>query len=390
MNIERILLIMGNIILSCHCFGLTPIIKWAGGKERELPQIIENAPKEYDRYFEPFVGGGSVFVAMTAKEYFINDKSDELISLYMAIKTRDIKVFAALGAINESWKGMQAFVSSHMSELQVIYGRYRSGALSDLEVKDALCVFIRNNFAPLRSVLNGMDLDADQYKKELERNTVQKFKRMKKIESSRNIMPESDLEDNVRTAFMSSLYMYYRHLYNCRAKFLRPELDVALFVFIRNYAYSGMFRYNADGDFNVPYGGIGYNGKLLDKKLAYYQSAELVEHFNNATVECLDFEDFFRKHPPKDNDFIFLDPPYDSDFSTYAQNAFGKEDQERLASYLINECKGKWLMIIKNTPFIYALYNKPGIKIKAFDKKYQVSFMNRNDKDVEHLIITNY
>ena len=47
-------------------------------------------------------------------------------------------------------------------------------------------------------------------------------------------------------------------------------------------------------------------------------------------------------------------------------------------------------MVIKYTPFIYDLYNRNGIIIQKFDKKYLVSFMNRNDKDVEHLIITNY
>ena len=62
----------------------------------------------------------------------------------------------------------------------------------------------------------------------------------------------------------------------------------------------------------------------------------------------------------------------------------------RLAHYLCEECKGKWLMIIKYTDFIYSLYNKPNIYIQKFDKKYLVSFMNQNDKDVEHLIITNY
>ena len=39
------------------------------------------------------------------------------------------------------------------------------------------------------------------------------------------------------------------------------------------------------------------------------------------------------------------------------------------------------------TPFIYYLYNGDGIIIQKFDKKYLFSFMNRNDKDVEHLII---
>ena len=48
------------------------------------------------------------------------------------------------------------------------------------------------------------------------------------------------------------------------------------------------------------------------------------------------------------------------------------------------------MLVIKNTPFIYDLYNKPNIKIKFFDKSYNVSFMNRNDRDTEHLMITNY
>ena len=104
----------------------------------------------------------------------------------------------------------------------------------------------------------------------------------------------------------------------------------------------------------------------------------------------LDFEEFLRTVNPDEDDFVFLDPPYDSEFSTYAKNALNKEDQERLANYMINECRAKWMMIIKNTDFIYELYNKEGINIKTFDKEYQVSFMNRNDKKVTHLLITNY
>ncbi len=203
-------------------------------------------------------------------------------------------------------------------------------------------------------------------------------------------MPEGDLANNISTAFMGALYMYYRGLYNKERNGDRQDLKVALFVFIRNYAYSGMFRYNSKGDFNVPYGGIGYNAKTLDKKLRYYQSEELVARFRSTTIECLDFLEFLRKHPPHETDFMFLDPPYDSDFSTYANNTFGKEDQKRLAKYLIEQCKCKWLMILTNPSFIYSLYANHGLTIKAFDKRYQVSFMNRNDKDVEHLIIMNY
>ena len=184
--------------------------------------------------------------------------------------------------------------------------------------------------------------------------------------------------------------MNYRHLYNDKKVAENGPLQCALFFFMRNYAYSGMFRYSSKGEFNVPYGGMAYNGKLMAKKLNYYQSTPLLHHFADTHIYNLDFEAFLRETNPNEDDFVFLDPPYDSEFSTYAKNAFTKADQERLANYMIYECRAKWMIIIKNTEFIYDLYNKEGVNIRTFDKEYLVSFMNRNDKKVTHLLITNY
>jgi len=185
--------------------------------------------------------------------------------------------------------------------------------------------------------------------------------------------------------------MHFRHIYNNTNKYkIRTAFKDAIFLFIRNFAYSGMFRYNSNGDFNVPYGGIAYNRKNFLKKVDYLRTKELKSLLDSTTIENLDFEDFFNLHKPTVNDFIFLDPPYDTEFSTYAKNKFTKTDQIRLANYLINNCNGKWMMIIKNTDFIFNLYNEKGFNIRSFDKTYLVSFMNRNDKNVEHLLITNY
>lgn len=142
--------------------------------------------------------------------------------------------------------------------------------------------------------------------------------------------------------------------------------------------------------FNVPYGGIAYNSKTLEKKIAYYKSEKLLKHFGNTDMENLDCETFLKSHAPNENDFIFLDPPYDSEFCTYAQNEFTHKDQECLAHYMLNECRAKWMLIIKNTDFIHNLYNRSYINIRTFDKEYLVSFMNRNNKKAEHLLITNY
>src|SRR5207247_6015853 len=141
-------------------------------------------------------------------------------------------------------------------------------------------------------------------------------------------------------------------------------------------AYASMFRYNSHSEFNVPYGGLSYNRKDLAGKIAYMASPELRNHFSNTVIENMDFEAFLSKYSPQPNDFIFLDPPYDSEFSTYARNQFDRQDQERLARYLLHHCKARFMLVIKNTAAIGDLYCQTDLKIQAFDKKYLVSFQD--------------
>jgi DNA adenine methylase len=130
-----------------------------------------------------------------------------------------------------------------------------------------------------------------------------------------------------------------------------------------------MFRYNSRGEFNVPYGVISYNKKDLARKIASMRSPQLQQHFVHTVIENTDFEAFLQKYTPEANDFIFLDPPYDSEFSTYTQNTFEMRDQERLAQYLLNQCEAQFMLVIKNTPTIHTLYNEKGLYIQKFDKK---------------------
>ena len=77
---------------------LSPIVKWAGGKEQELKYILPNVPDNFVRFIEPFVGGGAVYFSMGNINKLINDKSDELTTLYFLDQTRtkDIKHFCQL------------------------------------------------------------------------------------------------------------------------------------------------------------------------------------------------------------------------------------------------------------------------------------------------------
>ena len=204
--------------------------------------------------------------------------------------------------------------------------------------------------------------------------------RMYKIEIQKKKMSTKDTLDNIECAFKSAFYMHFRHLYNEAEKLnINMSFYTAIFYFIREFCYASMFRYNKNGKFNVPYGGISYNRKEFIKKIEYIDSKEIKEYMEQTQIYCDDFETFLKEVQLETGDFIFLDPPYD----------FAKKDQVRLCEYLKNT-KASIMLIIKNTEFIYNLYNTKKFKIKTFDKKYLVSFQNRNDKDVEHLLITNY
>lgn len=368
---------------------LKPLIKWPGGKEKELEFIFSNAPTKINNYYEPFVGGGSVFMAFNANNFFINDKSNELISLYQFISKNDSTFYSWANGIETAWKDTLSYANS--TNLESFFFSFRNNKIDVKELKNRIENFVKENE---QNILNNLPdfftMRKNIFISEVKVNLTRKLQRMKKIETEKWVLPDEDVKANIETAFMSALYMYFRNLYNDKEIQKNKELYTAIFLFIRNYTYSGMFRYNNTGEFNVPYGGTSYNSKTLNSKFNYYQSEKVLNKFSHTIIENLDFEDFFRKNVPQENDFIFLDPPYDSEFSTYAQNNFTRADQVRLANYLYTKCKARWMMIIKATPYILSLYENKGLNIKQFDKTYTVSFMNRNDKKAEHLIIMNY
>lgn len=363
-------------------------IKWAGGKDKELPIIMANIPNDFERYIEPFVGGGAVYFNINCKNSIINDKSDELILLYEMVKNGNGEFIKSLKDINKNWLMIESIVYDNSKELIDIYLKYKKNQKNLEKLVDK---FIENHQFELKKLLRD-EVDINLYNLiiEINKNLVSKISRMYKIEKARNQMSNEDIMNNIETAFKSAYYMYFRYLYNNKNKLkLSDEFYCAVFYFVRDFCYASMFRYNTHGEFNVPYGGISYNKKDFMRKIEYLSSSQLRDYLSNTEIYGLDFEQFCNKVKLTEKDFMFLDPPYDTEFSTYAKNNFDKNDQIRLANYLKNT-KAKFMLVIKNTEFIYNLYKDCDFNIKSFDKKYLVSFMNRNDKDVEHLIITNY
>lgn len=378
---------------------LSPIIKYPGGKEKELNHIIPALPKNIKNYYEPFVGGGAVYFSINAEKYYINDKSDELIMLYRMVKEQNTEFFEKLNAIEYNWNIISEVVDHHKDSLHNIYVLYKKGEINKKDLENRIELFVSDNAEEFNGLLSGnFNYEIDMFVGELCKSIKNKIVRMSKIESEKGELAYDDIVDNIESSLKSAFYSHFRMLMNRKKDLnINDEFSTAIYFFIRQVCYSSMFRYNKEGGFNVPYGGISYNRKSFNSKINYYRDSQLVSHLAKTTIGNMDFYEFMNKYVPQEDDFVFLDPPYDSEFSTYAQNEFDKNDQTRLADYLIKDCKAHFMIVIKNTEYIYSLY-KEGMKtangkklyVSSFDKKYFVSFQDRNNKNAEHLVITNY
>jgi DNA adenine methylase len=63
-----------------------PIVKWVGGKRQLMFELKKNMPEYYNRYFEPFIGGGALFFYLQPDNAYISDMNEELINLYQVVR----------------------------------------------------------------------------------------------------------------------------------------------------------------------------------------------------------------------------------------------------------------------------------------------------------------
>jgi DNA adenine methylase len=211
------------------------------------------------------------------------------------------------------------------------------------------------------------------------------------VQAQRGVdLPEADVWGNLEGAFKATCYTTVRSAYNVsRSEGSTGVRHAALFFFLREYAYAAMFRFNASGEFNVPYGGMTYNRKDFAGKIDHLRAPAVIERLESTTLFCEDFEAFLGVHSPTVNDFVFLDPPYDSDFSDYDRNSFGRRDHARLAAQMA-DLPCRFQLVIKSTPAVLDIYANESWNVLAFDKKYMWTIKERNDRDATHLMITNY
>ena len=283
---------------------MNPMIKYRGGKSKEISHFISNMPENYNRYIEPFFGGGALYFYLEPQNAIINDVNTKLYSFYKQMQ--------------EEYPS----VRKQLDELQMVY----------------------------------------------EQN-------QKEYEGLKKKHPEERVENK-----NEALYYKIRDMFNHKIE--SEYLEAVVYFFINKTAYSGMIRYNAKGEYNVPFGRYkNLNTKLITDK--HYELLKRTEIYN------YDYSEIFNM--AGNNDFIFLDPPYDCVFSDYGNEAyrdgFGEDEHRRLANDFANlSCKS--MLVIGKTALTEELYGK--YIVEEYDKSYDVNIRNRFKADAKHIIVTNY
>jgi DNA adenine methylase len=134
-----------------------------------------------------------------------------------------------------------------------------------------------------------------------------------------------------------------------------------LFYYLNRTCFNGLCRFNKTGEFNVPFG--TYKKINYASDLSPYAEAFSQWEFTNTDVAALDVQP---------NDFIYADPPYDVEFTTYSAGGFSWADQQRTAEYLVKH-PGPVVISNQATPRVVECYRDLGFELSYLDGPRRIS-----------------
>lgn len=159
-------------------------------------------------------------------------------------------------------------------------------------------------------------------------------------------------------------------------------------IYLNKACFNGLYRVNSKNEFNVPFG--------KKSKVNTYDGNNLITVSNYLTMNDIkilnkDFEEVLKD--AKKGDFVYFDPPYDSDnniFTSYTEEGFGKDEQRRLAKVFKElDKKGVYVMLSNhNTTLINELYKD--YHIHVIEAKRNINSNGKKRGKVEEVIITNF
>ncbi len=150
-----------------------------------------------------------------------------------------------------------------------------------------------------------------------------------------------------------------------------------LFYYLNRTGFNGLCRFNQSGEFNVPFG-----------------RHKTINYANNFSAFRLLFRDWrftaddITAIPIQPDDFIYADPPYDVEFTTYSKDGFDWDDQERTAEWLAAH-PGPVVLSNQATPRIVKLYKRLGFQLRFLAGPRRISCTGDRTAAKEVLAVKN-
>ncbi len=183
----------------------------------------------------------------------------------------------------------------------------------------------------------------------------------------------------IEARYDEKLFYAHRSRFNQLIKggVAKTEEGAQLFYYLNRTCFNGLCRFNRRGEFNVPFG--RYTTVNYAKDLSAYRQLFRKWSFTNKDLAALALEP---------DDFIYADPPYDVEFTTYSAGGFSWADQVRTAELLAKH-RGPVLLSNQATRRIVKLYRALKFDLKFLDAPRRISCNGNRQTAREVLAIRN-
>ena len=134
-----------------------------------------------------------------------------------------------------------------------------------------------------------------------------------------------------------------------------------LFYYLNRTCFNGLCRFNRSGEYNVPFGKY----QTINYASDFFAYRERLRGWTFSTMDLEELE-------TSPADFIYADPPYDVEFTSYSAGGFNWDDQMRTASFLANH-PGPVVISNQATARVVELYQGLGFELKFLDGPRRIS-----------------